>query len=121
MEEESKLILECDCHGELLVCNETLETYGPERRQEFTLAFYSYGFYNGKSSLWERIKYAWRHIRTGKIYEDCILMDDMKAEQLARFLRDGIAKYRPVHLDEPVVDSSNTKEFFDIKDEHPNN
>ena len=120
MEKESKLILECDCHGEMLVCNEVLESYGPQNRQEFTLAFFSYGFYNGKPSMWERIKYAWRHLRTGKIYEDCVILNDEKAEQLAKFLRDGIAKYRSINLDEPLIDSSNTKEFFEIN-EHSNN
>jgi len=37
--------------------------------------------------LWERIKYAFWHLRTGRIYTDCVLIDYKEAEELSEFLK----------------------------------
>ncbi len=91
MEESNKIILQCDCSGEMLV----VEANDFEINQlEFTLAIFTQGTYTEKPSLWWRIKYAWNHLRTGKIYSDYMWMDDKKAEALAKFIKENIERRR---------------------------
>jgi hypothetical protein len=51
----------------------------------FTLYGYEVG-YSPKPSLIDRIKYAWYHIKTGKKYADCIIMDFEKAKDVSSWL-----------------------------------
>lgn len=104
METHDKIMLQCDCHGEIVVCEEESEVYAndtdkPRYRQEFSMAFYTQGTYREKPGFWYRLRYALKHIWTGKIYHDFIILDDKKAEELAKFITKNIEKYRPLNND----------------------
>jgi hypothetical protein len=94
MTSENKLVLECDCGGEILICNE--ETInnpdGSFHSREFSLAFYTYGTYIDRPNMWQRIKYAWYHLKTGKIYGDYVILNENKADILATFIKNNINK-----------------------------
>ena len=95
--DEEQLILQCDCHGEIMVCTEDVSTFKDSPPvQEFSFGFFTHGTYIAKPNLWWRIKYAARHLWTGKIYSDYILINDKKAEELGKFLLSKIEKYRPL-------------------------
>lgn len=84
MEKDEKIILQCDCHGEIMVATSNKE------EKTFDFAFYSYGAYCEAPGLWYRIKYAWNHLRTGKIYSDFIILDTKKAKELADFINSNV-------------------------------
>lgn len=91
---ENKIVIECDCGGEILVCKEE-EIENPDgtfHSREFTLAFYTYGTYVDRPGIWQRIKYAWWHLRTGRIYGDYVMMSEKKAAALAKFINQNIEK-----------------------------
>ena len=76
---EEKVLL-CDCGSEMLLCNRD------EEYQQIYVAIYSYGQYRKKPGLWERIKYCWYHLRTGKKYEDQMIFTFEKAKELGEWL-----------------------------------
>lgn len=79
----------CNCYGEgLLVIHETYETLVGDEMKIFDKEFHFAVFrnYTFKPNMWERLKYAWYHLRTGKVYEDQIILDYGKSKQLADFL-----------------------------------
>lgn len=74
-----KKFFECSCENEVLRVEKSPEYV------EF--AMYEHGSYvNHSQSFWARLKYAWWHIRTGKIYTDCMLIMPDKAKELGKFL-----------------------------------
>jgi len=71
----------CDCKGEGLLLTKD------DEGENIYFALYGYGVgYRPKPSLWERIKYAWYHIKTGKKYADCLVMDYNKALEVSKWL-----------------------------------
>lgn len=73
----SERFFTCDCKGEGLLLTKD------EEDKSIYFALYGYGVgYKPKPSLWDRIKYAWYHIKTGKKYADCITMDYQKANEV---------------------------------------
>lgn len=70
----------CDCHGEGILVGVD------EKNKEVDMAFFSHGEINPKPSLWERFKYALYHIRTGKKYQDQVVLDYKKTKELRDFL-----------------------------------
>jgi len=77
----SERFFSCDCKGEGLLLTKDEE----DKRIYFALYGYGVG-YNPKPSLIDRIKYAWYHIKTGKKYADCIIMDYEKAKEVSGWL-----------------------------------
>lgn len=80
-------VIQCDCHSEIMLIERESESTG---FKGFSFAMYEYGMYNSKPSLWYRLKYALRHIWTGKIYTDYIIIDDKKAAEIADFIKERI-------------------------------
>ena len=82
MESDNKdRFFSCDCGAEGLLLTQEKED------KEIYFALYGYGVgYNPKPSFWERIKYSWYHIKTGKKYVDCLIMDYDKAKEVGQWL-----------------------------------
>lgn len=74
----------CDCHGEGILVGID------DKEKEVDMAFFSHGEIKSKPSLWERIKYAWYHIRTGKKYQDQVVLNYRKAKELEEFLKQNV-------------------------------
>jgi hypothetical protein len=80
-EKEQQFFL-CDCSTEGILVTKYKED------KEVYLAIYTIGQFIEKPSLFERLKYAWYHIRTGKKYEDHVILTTEKANELSNFLKD---------------------------------
>jgi len=84
--EDDKIIIECDCGTHLL------RTEFDEEDKLFYIAFYTYG--NGnmsiRSNIWNRIKYAFQHIFTGKIFSDQMVLNQKETKKLVDFINDRI-------------------------------
>ena len=97
---EEKLYLECDAGCEILACTELtdlMENNGVNYiHQEFYFAFFSKGLYNGRQSLWRRIKYAAYVLWTGKAHKDSIVLSPDKIKQLVDFLTLNLNKHERV-------------------------
>lgn len=89
--ETSQLMIQCDCYAEILVISESSSS----NHQEFDIAIFEHNAFYRKPNLWQRLKYAVKHIWTGKIYTDYMCLNDIKAEQLAIFIKQAIEKRRP--------------------------
>lgn len=96
--ERNKIMIQCDCAGEILVVEAEAEMHGNIRRIDFNLAIFAHGAYAEKPNLWYRIKYAWNHLLTGKIYSDYMLLEEKKAEALAKFIKENIEIGHPTSI-----------------------
>lgn len=98
MEEIKKVFIECECGAHLLQVTSEVEIFDssnsetdkPRVRQEFDFAMFSYGKYNKKLNLWERIKVAWNFLRTCKMHEDQIILSPNEAQKLVNFINENI-------------------------------
>ena len=72
--------VKCECQGEILLLTNNQE------EDQVNLALYSHGQYQSKPNLWQRLKYAWYHLRTGAIYTDALIISHEQAEQLGEWL-----------------------------------
>lgn len=84
--------LKCECQNEVLVLTNVRED------RQVNIALYSYGQVIKKPSIWQRIKFAWYHLLTGKIYTDAVVINHEQAEQLAEWL----SKVRQSHPERSV-------------------
>ncbi len=73
---------ECDTHGILLTkfIDENVE------ENEIYLSIFSSGQYNKKPTIGQRLKFMWYHLKTGKYYDDEIVLSSKKANVLASWL-----------------------------------
>jgi len=72
--------LKCECQNEVLVFTNVRDD------NHVNIALYSHGYYSKKPSAWQRIKFAWYHLITGKIYADAVVINHEQAEQLAEWI-----------------------------------
>lgn len=72
----------CECGTEALICNAYVTEFGTE----IYLAIYTAGQYIPKPNFWQRLKYCWYHMRTGKKYEDQVILDKANAVKLSEWL-----------------------------------
>ncbi len=72
----------CDCNSELILCSKFEHDYD----KEIYLCIYTAGQFNPKPTIWERLKYCFYHLKTGKKYEDQIILSFDKAKQLGNWL-----------------------------------
>ena len=72
----------CQCGGEILRA-EFNDEY-----KEIDMSFYSYGIFTEKPTLWERIKFCFRYLKTGEMYSDYILLSIKDAQRLGNWLVD---------------------------------
>jgi len=76
----------CNCSSEILLVDVWMED--EERFNEVNLAMFR--SYKDNPNIWQRLKYAWWHIRTGKRHLDEISLDIKTANELMNFLKDTI-------------------------------
>ena len=82
MNTSDKMIIECDCGTHLL------RTDYDEELKLFYMSFYTYGNGNLKINIWSRIKYAFKHIFTGRIYSDQMVLNKKESLKLIEFLKE---------------------------------
>ena len=96
MGENKKITIECECGTHMLEVESDIETssYISEnqneaiRFQSIYLAMFHYG--NCKPSLLERIKRAFKVLRTGELYADQITLTPSEGAKLRDFLNDNL-------------------------------
>lgn len=79
---KSKFI-ECACHAEGM---------GIDYDEEDALYYFSYwsqGFSNKSLSIKDRIRYCWHVLRKGKAFEDEIVLDSAKVNELCSWILDN--------------------------------
>lgn len=76
--EDSPNFFLCECQHEVLVAQKDDD--------EIFLSMHYFG-YRTKLGLWDRIKYAFKYIRKGKLHEDQIILSNKNAHLLADFLK----------------------------------
>lgn len=80
MESERKQkFIQCNCFSEGILITK-------EEDNQVWFAIFSYGQHISKPSFIQRLKYCWFHLKTGKIYEDEIILSDDNAKELGEFL-----------------------------------
>jgi len=72
----------CKCSAECLLFTKFIN----DEDKEIYIAIYTIGQYNPKPSIWERIKYCLYHLKTGKKYEDQIILTYDKAQEVGKWL-----------------------------------
>lgn len=55
----------CDCNSELILCS---KEKGELFDTEIYLSIYTAGQFNHKPNIWDRLKYCFYHLKTGKKY-----------------------------------------------------
>jgi hypothetical protein len=76
-----KLLL-CDCENEVLL----LKRFVNDDYKKIYLSIYTFGQFKKKPNIWMRLKYCWYHLKSGKKYEDQIILDFEKAKQVGEWL-----------------------------------
>ena len=105
MEENTKIekiYIECDCGSHLLQISSELDTFdcsekkGEEpktvQHQYFYLAMFSYGEYNKKKNIWQKISVAWRYLKTGEMFSDQLVLNIDEAKKLSDFINNNLIK-----------------------------
>jgi len=72
----------CECTNEALLCSRFL---GKDENEIF-MSIYTCGQFHSKPSIFQRLKYCWYHFKTGKKYEDQIVLSFNKAQELSVWL-----------------------------------
>lgn len=92
MEKEKQIFIPCECASHLLSVISDVEYFNDNKqvRQEFWLAMFTYGTYNKKPSLKEKIGIIWNYLKTGKMHEDQIILSPDEAQKLVDFITDNI-------------------------------
>lgn len=85
-----KIFISCDCGTHLLQVEKDVDyvedAAGKSEYVTFYLAMFHYGQESSKHSLKERLKNAWRYIKTGKMFSDQISMSVDETKELNEFL-----------------------------------
>ena len=82
MNTSDKMIIECECGSHLL------RTDYDEEKELFSMSFYTYGNGNLKINIWSRIRYAFIHVFTGRVYSDQMYLNKKEALKLIEFLKE---------------------------------
>jgi hypothetical protein len=77
---ENFFTCECTTNGILII------KFEDDIDKEIYLAIYTYGQFNKKPNLLNRLKYCWYHLRTGKKFEDQIVLNFDKAKEMGNYL-----------------------------------
>jgi len=72
----------CSCYSEGILVTDWKD---PEDL-DISLAIFSHGLIIPKRSLKERIKYSWKHLISGKIWDDEIILNPETADRLGKYL-----------------------------------
>src|SRR6056297_2892980 len=92
---EKYIYLDCACGAHAMKVTCWLDYHGNDNElydQEWGFAMFKQEFVN-KPSLWQRLKIAWKVIRTGTMHDDQLLLSTEEAEKLEGFIhRNNYAK-----------------------------
>ena len=80
MKKDSEFFL-CECNSETLIA----QRFDDEWDDYIYLSIHSLG-YKRRMNFWERVKYALKYIKTGRAYEDEIVLSKESAEDLGNWL-----------------------------------
>lgn len=86
--DKKELYISCECGSEVML----LEYYKSSEAcvlDEVTIAIYRLG-YSKKPNLWQKLKYCWYHLTTGKRYEDQMIITPKKAKEIANWITNEI-------------------------------
>lgn len=83
-EVKEKIIL-CECKTEALLLSKIVS----DEDKEIYLSIYTIGQFNQKPSIFDRLKYCWYHLRTGKKYEDQMILTFEKAQEISEWLKEN--------------------------------
>jgi hypothetical protein len=81
---KTKHVSECSCGTHLI------QIQYDEEDKLFYIAIYTNGQQTIRSLIFGRIRYAFYHLFTGRIYDDQIVLESEEAKKLAKFLNDRI-------------------------------
>ena len=70
---------ECSCHAQ------TIMAHFEEEDKTVDLAFFE-NYINGRLTLWQRLSFAWKILRTGIPWADMVILDRAEAEALGKDL-----------------------------------
>jgi len=78
LKKDEKCFVMCDCYGHVLFL---------EKDEGLTyFSVYETAYTGGKLSWYERIRWCWNIILTGKPYTDSFVLNNNKSKELAKFL-----------------------------------
>ena len=88
---QDKLFIECDCHTHILQVVNDVEYIKHDdgqfqKIQTIDFGMFNYGVDFHKESIWKRIKFSLKYIRTGTIFSDQISLNPSEAKKLSDFL-----------------------------------
>ena len=72
----------CECSSEILLFTRFIDEHGGQ----IYVSIYTIGQFHKKPNIWQRLKYCWHHITTGKIHEDQVILSFEKAQQISEWL-----------------------------------
>lgn len=75
---ESNKFLLCECSCEILLVSKD--------EDDINLSIYSIGNFTSNPNIFQRLKYYWYHLTTGKQYDDQIVLSKEKAIELYEWL-----------------------------------
>lgn len=92
---QDKLFIECDCHTHILQVVNDIEYIKHEDKvvakiQTMHLAMFNYGVDFHKESIWNRIKFSLKYIKTGIMFSDQLSLNPSEAKKLSDFLVEHI-------------------------------
>ena len=80
--EDKQEFFSCSCYTEGILVSESKD---PED-SDINIAMFSHGTIFPKRLLLSRIKYAWKHLITGRLWKDEVILTYTTAERLGRYL-----------------------------------
>ena len=87
MEEyDNSIYLDCACDCEVIRFTKESEEMNDKIFIEELKVAISKRIYYDKPSLWNRIKFAWKHLLNGSLYYDCIILPKTNVTKLKEFL-----------------------------------
>lgn len=75
----------CECRGEGILLTKFEDGFD----REIYLTVFTQGSYCKAPSFWKRLKFCWWHLRTGKYYDDEIILSFSKAREIAEWISDN--------------------------------
>lgn len=94
---KSQEFFTCSCHGEGVLITDWEFDRDPDDL-DISLAMFSHGTIFPKRRLLDRIKYAWKHLITGKIWEDEVILTYTSAERMGKYLIERARIKREEHI-----------------------
>lgn len=79
----------CGMHALKITC--WLDYHGENNElyyQEFGVSVFENSSI-GKTTFFDRLKFAWRYLRKGSLHDDQVLLDSVQAEKLEDFIREN--------------------------------